>query len=102
MISIGIQSFNSDCLSVLRRKTPDYNKIFEAIQKVKFDTVDMDFIFGIPGQTGSILINDIKTAFENGATQISTYPFIDFTFAINCYKPLPEKEKKKIVKTIAE
>lgn len=102
MISIGIQSFNADCLSALGRKTPDYSKIFEAIKKVKFDTVDMDLIFAIPGQTISILKNDIKTAFNNGATQISTYPFIDFTFADNCYKPLPEKEKKKMLNAITE
>jgi coproporphyrinogen III oxidase-like Fe-S oxidoreductase len=102
MISIGIQSFNYDCLTALGRKIPDYEKIFKAINKVKFDTVDIDLIFAIPGQTGNILKNDIKTAFENGATQISTYPFIDFTFANNRYKPLPEKQKKKMLGEITQ
>lgn len=94
MISIGIQSFNGNCLMNLGREQPDYGKIFKAINEVKFDVVDMDLIFGIPGQDRHILKEDIKTAFENGATQISTYPFIDFTFANNNCKPLPEKDKK--------
>jgi hypothetical protein len=33
----------------------------------------------------------VHIAFSSGATQISTYPFIDFTFANNKYKPLSEK-----------
>ncbi len=97
MISIGIQSFHQDCLSAIGRKMPDYNEIFKAIRKANFDTVDMDLIFAIPGQTNEILKKDIDTAFSNGATQISAYPFIDFTFANNRYKPLPEREKKKLL-----
>ena len=100
MISIGIQSFNSHSLCSLGRNMPDYNKIFGAINLVKFDVIDMDLIFGIPGQSSDILINDIKIAFENGATQISTYPFIDFTYANNSDVPLAQKEKKKMLKEI--
>ncbi len=100
MISIGMQSFDSHCLRALGRSMPDYSQIFEAINKVKFDVVDMDLIFGIPGQNIEILKNDIKTAFENGATQISTYPFIDFTYANNRNKPQTQKEKKKMLEEI--
>ena len=100
MISIGIQSFNSNCLAALGREQPDYVTILEAINKVKFDVVDMDLILGIHGQNPDILEEDIKTAFENGATQVSTYPFIDFVFANNNYKPSPEKDKKKMLARI--
>ena len=102
MISIGIQSFNNDCLMALGRKETNYNRIFNAIKMVKFETVDMDLIFAIPNQTTETLKEDIKIAFSNGATQISTYPFIDFTFANNKYKPLLEKEKKIMLKNITE
>lgn len=101
MISIGIQSFQPQCLSAIGRATLDYSKIFQMIKNAGFDVIDVDLIFAIPNQTESILLDDIKKAFESGATQISTYPFIDFTFANNKYKPLSEKEKKKMLKSIA-
>ncbi len=100
MISIGVQSFDPGCLSALGRSEPDCARIFDAVGKAGFETVDMDLIFAIPGQTAKILKTDIETAFSNGATQISTYPFIDFTFADNRYKPLPEKEKKRMLSEI--
>lgn len=100
MISIGVQSFDQGCLAALGRSEPDYGRIFDAVRKSGFETVDMDLIFAIPGQTARILKHDIETAFANGATQISTYPFIDFTFADNRYRPLPEREKKKMLSEI--
>jgi len=101
MISVGIQSFHSECLSALGRKSADYSAIFQSIQAAGFDVVDTDLIFAIPNQSEQILLEDIEKAFANGATQISTYPFIDFTFANNRYKPLPEGEKKKMLKAIS-
>lgn len=100
MISIGIQSFSPVCSNALGRIPIDREKLFSALREVPFDTVDMDLIFAIPGQTAEILKKDIAIAFANGATQISTYPFIDFTFAQNQYKPLSEKEKKKMLHAI--
>lgn len=100
MISIGVQSFDPGCLSALGRSVTDYVRIFDAVRKAGFETVDMDLIFAIPGQTAETLKTDIETAFSNGATQISTYPFIDFTFADNRYKPLQEHDKKRMLSEI--
>lgn len=102
MISIGIQSFDDTCLSSIGRKPTDYSKIFKSIKAANFDVVDMDLIFAIPGQNENILLEDIEKAFSNGATQISTYPFIDFTFANNLYKPLSENTKKEMLKSISK
>ncbi len=102
MVSIGIQSFEEDCLKKIGRTSDSFTEKLQLVRNSGFDVVDVDLIFAIPGQTDSILINDIQTAFENGATQISTYPFIDFTFADNQYKPLSEKEKKRMLKTLSE
>lgn len=101
MISVGIQSFNKQCLSALGRKPIDFENIFSLIKEADFEVVDVDLIFAIPNQTEELLLADIETAFSYGATQISTYPFIDFTFANNQYKPLAEKEKKKMLKGIS-
>jgi oxygen-independent coproporphyrinogen-3 oxidase len=102
MVSIGIQSFNDNCLRKIGRSEDFYIEKLQLVRNYLFDVVDVDLIFAIPGQTDEVLANDIKTAFENGATQISTYPFIDFTFADNEYKPMTEKVKKKMLKNLTE
>ena len=102
MVSIGIQSFDSNCLDMLGRKN---NKFIEKLELVKlygFPVIDVDLIFGIPQQTEDSLIKDIATAFKHGATQVSTYPFIDFTFTNNIYKPMTESIKKKILNNIVQ
>lgn len=102
MVSIGIQSFNDDCLKKLGRSSEGFTDRLTLVRKYCFDVVDVDLIFAIPGQTDEILASDIKTAFDYGATQISTYPFIDFAFADNEYKPMPEKVKKRMLKNLTK
>ena len=101
MVSIGIQSFNEQCLSKLGRKNTNYYHKLELVDQAGFDVVDIDLIFAIPTQTEDILISDIETAFSSRATQVSTYPFIDFIFAYNNHRPLPEKEKKKMLSAVS-
>lgn len=101
MVSVGVQSFNPKCLSALGREYFDLPERLELVKKANFDVFDIDLIFAIPNQTEDILITDIEKAFSHGATQISTYPFIDFTFAQNPYKPMTEKEKKHMLTSIA-
>ena len=101
-ISIGVQSFQKESLGILGRKQPDYPALFAALKAVPFDTVSMDLIFAIPGQTGEGLKADIEQAFAGGADQIAAYPFIDFTFAENPAPPLPEREKKRLLQEIAD
>lgn len=102
MLSIGIQSFDDNCLRKIGRSNDAFAEKLQLVKNNNFDVVDVDLIFAIPGQTDKILANDIMTAFENGATQISTYPFIDFTFADNEYKPMSEKVKKKMLKNLTK
>lgn len=102
MVSIGIQSFDEGCLNKLGRKKDHFIEKLKLVQSYSFSVVDVDLIFGIPGQNKNILKSDIKTAFEYGATQISTYPFIDFTFANNAYKPLSRRKKKEMLKYLNE
>lgn len=97
MISVGIQSFNKTCLEKLGRKENNECEKIKLIKEVGFETIDVDLIFGIPGQSIENLKEDVKLAFELGATQISTYPFIDFSYATNKRKPLSPKEKKKML-----
>jgi oxygen-independent coproporphyrinogen-3 oxidase len=102
MLSIGIQSFNRECLAALGRENDNFIEKVKLVKSRGFSVIDVDLIFGIPGQTEDRLINDIALAFQCGATQVSTYPFIDFTFTNNLYKPMPEKMKKKMLSAIGK
>ncbi|MFA5628884.1 MAG: radical SAM protein [Dehalococcoidales bacterium] len=95
-ISIGIQSFQKDCLKALGRNEIDLELISESLKKVQFETVSMDFIFTLPGQTIELLKKDIQTAFEIGANCIAVYPFIDFSFTSRSFKRINEKDKKRL------
>ncbi|MGL5616777.1 MAG: coproporphyrinogen-III oxidase family protein [Sarcina sp.] len=100
MVSIGIQSFDKDSLNTLGREYIEGEKALKLIKKQGFDTIDVDLIFGIKGQTVKSLENDFKIAFANGATQVSTYPFIDFSYADNKSKPLRSRDKKELLEVL--
>ena len=91
-ISIGIQSFCSKYQKILGRKAIDTDAMKAALTAVPFETVSMDFIFALPGQTYDDLRSDIDRAFSLGANHIAIYPFIDFTFTESQVSALPKKE----------
>jgi oxygen-independent coproporphyrinogen-3 oxidase len=101
-ISIGIQSFELGNLELLGRGQCDFDQIFSAIREVPFETVAMDFIFALPGQTFDSLRRDIDTAFANGANHIAVYPFIDFTYTSRGFNKMPEAEKRRLLGQITE
>lgn len=102
MVSVGIQSFDSLCLSRLGRKNDQLSQKIQMLSESGFAAIDIDLIFGIPGQTANSLRQDVLTAFANGATQVSTYPFIDFTFSDNRYKPVSNHRKKELLKLLSD
>ena len=99
-ISIGIQSFREKYQSVLGRSTVDRKAMAQALAAVPFETVSMDFIFALPGQTFEDLKADVDTTFASGANHIAIYPFIDFTFTSSKVKALPKKEKRQLLDRI--
>ena len=100
MISLGIQSFKDTCLSVLERDRIDNIASLRMIKDFNFEVIDVDLIFGIPGQSEEDLVYDFRVAVENGATQISTYPFIEFTYAGLKNKPAGREVKKKMLEAL--
>ena len=99
-ISIGIQSFQGKYQAVLGRKQVDMAAIQASLQAVPFETVSMDFIFALPGQTFADLKADVDLAFASGANHVAIYPFIDFTFTASKVTSLPKKEKQKLLDDI--
>lgn len=101
-LSIGIQSFGEKFSKILGRKRPDISAISEALRCVEFETVSMDFIFALPGQTFDDLRRDIDLAFENGANHIAVYPFIDFTFTKSRVTPMNDRDKQRLLDDITD
>jgi len=99
-ISIGIQSFSEKFQNILGRKAVDTQKLKEALGKVKFETVSMDFIFALPNQSFEDLNKDIDTASRIGANHVAIYPFIDFTFTKSKVKAMAKKDKRKLLDEI--
>ncbi len=96
-ISIGVQSFREKYQSLLGRKKIDTRAIREALASVPFETVSMDFIFALPGQTFDDLRSDIDEAFSLGANHVAVYPFIDFSFTDSRLVPMPKNEKRRLL-----
>ena len=101
-ISIGIQSFQEKYQDILGRKTVDASALKRALSQVSFDTVSMDLIFALPGQTFEDLKKDVDMAFGSGANHVAIYPFIDFDFTPSDVKSMPKNRKRKLLDDITE
>ena len=101
-ISIGIQSFQQKYQHILGRKAVDPAALSAALAAVPFETVSMDFIFALPGQSFEDLKQDIAAAFANGANHIAVYPFIDFTFTNSPVKAMEKKDKRALLDAITQ
>ena len=101
-VSIGIQSFQEKYQNILGREMVDIEKMAAALAQVEFETVSMDFIFALPGQTYQDLKKDIELAFSHGANHVAIYPFIDFTFTSSKVKVMEKKEKRKLLDAITK
>lgn len=101
-ISIGIQSFCDKYQKILGRKKIDTAAMMSALSAVPFETVSMDFIFALPGQTYHDLSSDIDKAFALGANHVAIYPFIDFAFTESPVAAMPKKEKRELLDAITQ
>ena len=101
-ISIGIQSFQEKYQEVLGRRKIEVEAMAQALAEVPFETVSVDFIFALPGQTAEDLKRDISTAFANGANHIAIYPFIDFTFTESRLPKMGKGQKRRLLDEITD
>ncbi|MDI9468861.1 MAG: radical SAM protein [Bacillota bacterium] len=99
-ISIGIQSFNNKYQHTLGRKHIDIENLRRMLSAFHFETVSMDFIFALPGQTFEDLQKDLDTAFEAGANHVAIYPFINFAFTKNEISEMKKGEKRLLLDRI--
>lgn len=99
-ISIGVQSFQEKYQTLLGRGTVDLSALSAALEQVPFETVSMDLIFALPGQTFRDLRADVDLAFSHGANHVAIYPFIDFTFTSSPLPAMDRGEKRRLLDRI--
>jgi len=97
-LSIGVQSFNDQALSVLGR-VHDSRQAKLAIgicRDANFDNFNLDLMYGLPSQNVEEALLDLKTAIEYQPTHLSWY---QLTVEPNTafYKKPPELPKEKVV-----
>jgi oxygen-independent coproporphyrinogen-3 oxidase len=73
-LSLGIQSFNANSLAALGRVHNHEEALRAAHLAVRhFPRVNLDLMYGLPGQTFADTLEDLKIALESGATHLSCY-----------------------------
>lgn len=76
-ISIGVQSFNDRLLRIIGRlHTGDEARGKIKLAKKHFDNLSLDFIFSLPTETLSDVIDSIDIAKELGTSHVSLYSLI--------------------------
>jgi oxygen-independent coproporphyrinogen III oxidase len=83
LISLGVQSFNDDCLKSLGR---NYNSAaahsaLNLVLASNFISANVDLMFTLPGQSLKNVLLDLKEAVQAGVTQITVYPLFTFPYS---------------------
>jgi oxygen-independent coproporphyrinogen-3 oxidase len=83
MVSVGAQTFHDHHLQRIGRKhtaAEGARAVADAVQ-AGFETVNVDLMFVLPGQTLDEVRRDVESALDAGATQISTNPMLGFPYS---------------------
>jgi len=74
-VSMGVQSLNNGILELLGRphRRQDVLDAFNLLRSAGFDNINLDFIYGLPGQAVSEVINDLEQLLLLGSEHCSLY-----------------------------
>ncbi len=74
-LSIGVQSFDDDKLRLLGRihGRAEALRAAQAARAGGFDNLNLDLMFGLPGQTPEQALTDVRIAIEQRPTHLSVY-----------------------------
>jgi coproporphyrinogen III oxidase-like Fe-S oxidoreductase len=83
LVSVGAQSFHDHHLERIGRKHTGADGVDAVRNAVRtgFDTVNVDIMFVLPGQTLDEVRDDVETAIAAGAHQISANPLLRFPYS---------------------
>ncbi len=74
-ISLGIQSFSDPQLTAIGRihNASEANEAIRSVRQAGFDNINLDIMYGLPGQTTGLALADIRAATEAAPEHISHY-----------------------------
>ena len=74
-LSIGIQSFNDAALTKLGRvhSSAEAVRAVDIAKQAGFDEINLDIMFGLPGQSTSAALDDLQQALELDTSHLSCY-----------------------------
>lgn len=77
-VSMGVQSLKEDLLKVIGRihNADDFYKSLELLRKANFNNINVDLMFGLPGQTLDMVLDSLKKVVELNIEHISYYGLI--------------------------
>lgn len=76
-LSLGIQDFNTDVLKLVNREPSllPVEKLIDQMRKNKMDGVNIDLIYGLPGQTPGSFQKSIEKAIEISPDRLVTFSY---------------------------
>ena len=83
LLSIGVQSFNDRYLKLIgrRHRSDILADVVDRALSAGFDSVNLDLMFALPGQTTEEALADLDTALALGAEQVTLYPLFTFPYS---------------------
>lgn len=74
-LSIGVQSFADDCLRALGRihNSREAIRAVEVAHDAGFDNLNLDLMFGLPGQSNAMALHDVQQALSLEPAHLSWY-----------------------------
>ncbi len=106
-LSIGIESFDKKKLKFMERSS-NYEEVLEKINlchNLDFNNINVDLIYGIPGENLHTLKNDLKKMLTLDVEHISTYSLMiedNTKIGIKGIKPIREELDSKMYKYIVK
>ncbi len=101
-LSIGAQTFNEKLLkSIGRDHSPkDIESVFKTANEVKFESINIDLMFGLPNQSRVMAKNDIKKIIDLSPEHISYYQLTiepNTKFFYDKPNELPSSDKQNLI-----
>ena len=100
-LSLGIQDFNEEVLKLVNRKPSKYpvEELISRMKANKMDGVNIDLIYGLPGQTSESFEKTIEKAIEISPDRLVTFSYAHVPWVKSAQKKLealglPSAEEK--------
>lgn len=82
LLSLGVQSFDDKYLKLIGRnyRSDILHPVIKKLNSSGFDSVNIDMMFALPGQTTEEVIEDLKQVIELNSDQVTLYPLFTFPY----------------------